>query len=125
MLDADDTFINQKGGVFETKLTSDFGPGNDLFVNEEGGTVLAATDPKVKETSGIEGLEHFENKGLITLQDGRGRCVLHRQQLRHDPARVQRLRQVDLGRRCLSRGTRVYRGQFIIDGNVRGRPRST
>ena len=62
-------FINQKGGVFETKLTSYFGLGNDLFVNEQGGTVLAATDPSVKETSGFEGLERFENKGLITLQD--------------------------------------------------------
>jgi hypothetical protein len=46
VLDADDTFINEKGGVFETKLTSDFGPGNDLFRNEQGGTVLAATNPK-------------------------------------------------------------------------------
>jgi hypothetical protein len=46
VLDADDTFINEKGGVFETKLTSDFGPGNGLFRNEQGGTVLAATNPK-------------------------------------------------------------------------------
>ena len=48
-LDADDLFVNQKGGVFETKLTSDFDAsgtgGDDLFRNEQGGTVLAATDP--------------------------------------------------------------------------------
>ena len=69
LTDNDDVFINEKGGVFETKLTSYFGLGNDLFVNEQGGTVLAATDPSVKETSGFEGLERFENKGLITLQD--------------------------------------------------------
>ena len=50
LLDADDSFINQKGGIFETKLTSDFDAsgtgGNDLFRNEVGGTVLAATDRK-------------------------------------------------------------------------------
>ncbi len=69
LTNSDDIFINQKGGVFETKLTSYFGGGNDLFRNEEGGVVLAATDPKVKETSGFEGLERFENKGRISLQD--------------------------------------------------------
>jgi hypothetical protein len=71
LLDADDTFINQKGGVFETKLTSDFGPGSDLFRNEQGGTVLAATDPKTKEHSSFINLERFENAGLITMQDGK------------------------------------------------------
>jgi hypothetical protein len=70
ILDADDTFIDQKGGMFETKLTSDFGYGSDLFRNEEGGTVLAATDPTVIEHSDFVGLERFENAGLITMQDG-------------------------------------------------------
>jgi outer membrane autotransporter protein len=70
ILDANDTFINQKGGVFETKLTSDFGAGSDLFRNEHGGTVLAATDPKTNEHSSFVGLERFENAGLITMQDG-------------------------------------------------------
>ena len=69
MLDADDTFINRQGGVFETKSTSDFGPGNDLFRNEEGGTVLAATDANTIEHSAFIGLERFENQGLITLKD--------------------------------------------------------
>jgi hypothetical protein len=71
ILDADDTFINEKGGVFETKLTSDFGPGNDLFRNEQGGTVLAATNPNVSEYSSFVGLERFENQGLISVQDGK------------------------------------------------------
>jgi len=71
LLDADDTFINEKGGVFETKLVSDFGPGNDLFRNEQGGTVLAATNPNVSESSSFIGLERFENQGLISLQDGK------------------------------------------------------
>ena len=70
VLDADDTFINEKGGVFETKLASDFGPGSDLFRNEAGGTVLDATDPKVIEQGSFINLERFENQGLITLQDG-------------------------------------------------------
>jgi outer membrane autotransporter protein len=65
-----DTFINQAGGVFETKVTSDFGLGNDLFRNEQGGTVLAATDPNKNEYSSFVELERFENKGLISLQDG-------------------------------------------------------
>ena len=69
LLDADDTFINEKGGVFETKLASDFGPGSDLFRNEAGGTVLAATDPNVKEHSAFINLERFENQGLISMQD--------------------------------------------------------
>ena len=73
-LDADDLFVNQKGGVFETKLTSDFDAsgtgGEDLFRNEQGGTVLAATDPNTKEHSSFVNLERFENTGLITMQDG-------------------------------------------------------
>lgn len=65
LLDADDTFVNQNGGVFETKLTSDFGPGSDLFRNEAGGRVQAATNQ-----SSFVNLERFENKGFISLQDG-------------------------------------------------------
>jgi autotransporter family porin len=65
-----DTFINQKGGVFETKFTSYFNGGADLFRNEEGGTVLAGTDPKNSEHSSFQGLERFENQGLITMEDG-------------------------------------------------------
>jgi hypothetical protein len=38
--------------------------------NEQGGTVLAATNPKVIEFSQFVELERFENKGLISLQDG-------------------------------------------------------
>ncbi|MGH6804257.1 MAG: autotransporter domain-containing protein [Methyloceanibacter sp.] len=70
LTDSPDTFINEKGGVFETKLISYFGGGSDLFPNEEGGTVLAATDPNVSESSAFAQLELFENKGLITMQDG-------------------------------------------------------
>jgi autotransporter family porin len=70
LTNSDDTFINEKGGVFETKLTSTFGGGNDLFRNEEGGTVLAATNRNASEYSSFVGLERFENKGLISLHDG-------------------------------------------------------
>jgi outer membrane autotransporter protein len=70
LTDYGDTFINQNRGVFETKLTSYFGYGSDLFRNEHGGTVLAATEPSVSEFSQFVELERFENKGLISLQDG-------------------------------------------------------
>ena len=70
VLDADDTFINQNGGVFEAKLTSDFGPGEDLLRNEQGGRLQAATDRNAKETTSLVNLERFENQGVISLQDG-------------------------------------------------------
>ncbi len=66
----DDRFLNQSGGVFATKLTSDFGGGSDLFQNQGGGTVQAATDRTTRETSAFVNLERFENAGLISLQDG-------------------------------------------------------
>ena len=70
LTNSDDTFTNEKGGVFETKLTSDFGLGYDVFTNEQGGTVLAATDAKVAEYSSFQLLERFDNKGTISLEDG-------------------------------------------------------
>ncbi|MGH6750336.1 MAG: hypothetical protein ACRECI_13600, partial [Methyloceanibacter sp.] len=39
LTDSADTFVNQSGGTFEARLTSDFGGGNDVFTNESGGTV--------------------------------------------------------------------------------------
>jgi hypothetical protein len=106
----DDTFINQDHGVFETKLTSYFGGGNDLFRNEEGGTVLAATNPNVSEYSSFVGLERFENQGLISLQDGK----------EGDVFRISNtvggtdlsFWQIDLGHRCLPRWSRVCGRQF-------------
>jgi autotransporter family porin len=70
LTNSDDAFINQSHGVFETKLVSDFGAGDDLFRNEQGGTVLAASNAKAIESSSFVGLERFENAGLISLQDG-------------------------------------------------------
>ena len=69
VLDADDTFVNSAGGVFETKLASDFGPGSDLFRNENGGTLQTATVPGTIEHSAFVNLERFENQGLISLRD--------------------------------------------------------
>jgi hypothetical protein len=71
LTDSPDRFFNQAGGVFETKLMSDFGGGDDLFRNEAGGTVLAATNPNVREASSFINLERFENRGLISLVDAR------------------------------------------------------
>jgi len=68
--DEADTFLNLPGGVFETKLTSDFGGGGDLFRNEAGATILAATNPREREFSSFINLNRFESQGLIALQDG-------------------------------------------------------
>ena len=73
-LDADDTFTNQAGGVFEARKTSDFdytGPGgNDLFVNQAGGMVHTAGNANVAETTQFIHLETFKNRGLISTIDG-------------------------------------------------------
>ncbi|BAQ16363.1 autotransporter domain-containing protein [Methyloceanibacter caenitepidi] len=71
LTEQNDRFFNQAGGVFETKKTSLFGGGDDLFVNQSGATVLAATNPNGREMSGFEGLETFKNAGgTISLVDG-------------------------------------------------------
>ena len=70
LTDQHDRFSNQSGGVFRTKLTSVFGGGDDLFANEVGGTVQAATDVSKSEISSFEGLETFRNRGLISMVDG-------------------------------------------------------
>lgn len=68
LLDANDTFVNQAGGVFEARQTSDFdfyGPGGtDLFRNEAGAAVHATGDVA------FANLERFENRGLISMVDG-------------------------------------------------------
>ena len=66
-----DLFVNRSGGVFEARLRSLFGSGNDLFANEVGGTLQAATDVSMSETTRFTGLETFRNRGLISMVDGR------------------------------------------------------
>ena len=70
LTDSADTFVNQLGGTFEARLTSDFGGGSDVFVNESGGTVHTAADGGQIEHVAFVNLESFENQGLISLQDG-------------------------------------------------------
>jgi outer membrane autotransporter protein len=60
-------FINEKGGVFEARLTSTMGGGD--FFNEEGAIVHTAADPTVAEATSFTELTSFQNKGLISLQD--------------------------------------------------------
>ncbi len=69
LTDLNDRFDNQAGSTFEARRTSDFGAGNDLFRND--GTVRIANDPSSRETAAFVNLERFENRGLITLVDGR------------------------------------------------------
>ncbi|HUU25691.1 MAG TPA: autotransporter outer membrane beta-barrel domain-containing protein, partial [Methyloceanibacter sp.] len=70
LTEQNDLFINQAGGVFETKKTSFFSGGTDLFLNQAGGTVQAATNANAAEMSGFEGLETFQNMGTISTVDG-------------------------------------------------------
>jgi autotransporter family porin len=65
----DDQFVfnNEEGGLFEARLTSFLGGGG--FFNQAGGTVQA-DDPRVAETTSFTELSLFQNKGLISLQDG-------------------------------------------------------
>ena len=65
-----DRFINQAGGVFEAKRTSYFNAGSDLFRNQAGATVQTATELGAREAVQFEGLERFENAGLISMVDG-------------------------------------------------------
>jgi autotransporter family porin len=67
-INAPSKFDNQTGGVFEARLTSDFGLGS--FHNEEGATVHTAADPNLAETTTFVGLREFRNDGLISLVDG-------------------------------------------------------
>ncbi|HWM32588.1 MAG TPA: hypothetical protein VNO69_12920, partial [Methyloceanibacter sp.] len=69
LTDQDDRFFNQAGGVFEAKLTSDFGLGTDVFRNERGGTVQAATDPELSESTVWARLELLNNFGVISMED--------------------------------------------------------
>jgi len=64
-----DLFDNQAGGTFEARLTSDFGLGDDLFRNRNGGTVHTADDANTRETTSFVNLNRFDNQGLISLQD--------------------------------------------------------
>jgi hypothetical protein len=66
VLDADDTMVIEPGGTFEARLTSDFGPGDDLFRNEG---IVHALKHDGEQPTFID-LERFENKGAIWMVDG-------------------------------------------------------
>ncbi len=57
-----DTFANNAGGLFNAVGASDFGLGNDSFINAG---VLTAFS-----SATFNGLENFNNTGLIDLRDG-------------------------------------------------------
>jgi len=73
-LDANDKFINQAGGTFEARQTSDFDAygtgGNDLFRSEAGGLVHTADNANAAETTQFIHLETFQNQGTISTVDG-------------------------------------------------------
>ena len=57
-----DLFDNQAGGIFEARLTSNFGDGDDLFTNE--GVVRALASGGTQPA--FVNLERFENSGIIS-----------------------------------------------------------
>ncbi|MEX2165770.1 MAG: autotransporter domain-containing protein [Methyloceanibacter sp.] len=71
LTDRNDRFDNEAGGTFEARLTSNFRGGNDLLRNANGATIHTAGDPSRRETTTFINLNRFQNKGLISLQDGR------------------------------------------------------
>lgn len=121
-LDASDSFVNQANGVFEARLTSDFGPGPDLFKNEGGGTVHTADNPLIAETTNFFNLERFENSGLVSLIDG------HEGDVFHIANTVGGTNLAYTGSADASLGVDAYLGgpgsradNFIIDGTARGK----
>ena len=70
-----DRFFNRSGGVFDAMRTSEFRGGRDIFINRSGGTVRTAHTWSASELTVFEGLERFENSGLITMVDGRNHDV--------------------------------------------------
>jgi len=75
LTDSADQFLNKAGGEFRAMKTSVFGGGSDLFRNEDGGVLRAASQSTNGEQTNFVGLEKFENKGLITMVDGRDNDV--------------------------------------------------
>ncbi len=76
-----DTFDIRDTGLFDARMTSDFGAGTDRLTNA--GTIRAATDAGTLETVGFVGLESLVNgslsggPGLISLSDGQaGDCLV-------------------------------------------------
>ncbi|MGV1013438.1 MAG: autotransporter domain-containing protein [Methyloceanibacter sp.] len=125
LTDEGDTFLNQAGGVFATKGVSDFGGGTDLFQNQSGGTVLAATNPNVAETSSFINLNRFENQGLISLQDGREGDVF---EISNTSPEARDLAFVASGNSTLAidaflGGSSSLADEFIVNGDISGRTR--
>jgi len=68
--DKADRFENGSGGTFFARRTSDFGGGNDIFVNRSGGLVQAARDGGTREATSLINLDRVVNEGTITIVDG-------------------------------------------------------
>ncbi|WP_069094469.1 autotransporter outer membrane beta-barrel domain-containing protein [Methyloligella halotolerans] len=68
--DKADRFENGPGGTFFARRTSDFGAGNDIFVNQSGGVVQAAMDRTTREATSLINLDRVVNRGEITIVDG-------------------------------------------------------
>jgi outer membrane autotransporter protein len=70
LTDEADSFTNMDGGVFQARLTSDFGAGNDTVVNRDGAVILTAVDGSTDENVFFVNLETLQNFGTISMIDG-------------------------------------------------------
>jgi autotransporter family porin len=121
LTDNADTFINQQGGVVEARLTSYFGLSDDRFRNEQGGLVHTAADSTAAEFTSFVALERFENRGFISLQDGKEDDVF---QISNTLGATD-LEFVGSGQSALAvdaflGGPGSTSDTFIIDGNISG-----
>ncbi len=120
VLDSDDTFNNQKGGTFEARLTSDFGPGTDLFRNEQGATVHAVAVNGTQPS--FVNLERFENQGLIsTVNDSVGDVFRISNTVGGTNLSFVASNGSTLGVDAFLGGPGSTADNFIIDGNVSGK----
>ena len=122
LTDSRDVFLNQAGGKFVATDTSNFGGGDDLFSNANGGTLRTATKYANGELTSFVGLKRFENQGLITMQDGRDNDVFR---ISNTPGGKD-LTFVGSGNSTLAvdaflGGPGSPSDLFIIDGNAEGR----
>ena len=107
--------------MFETKLTSYFNGGNDLFGNERGGTVQAATDPTTSEHSSFVNLERFETRVSSPCRTGAGNFVQHLQHRRRQGPQIHRLGKSTLGVDAFLGGPGSISDTFTINGDVSGK----
>ncbi|XSG81682.1 MAG: autotransporter outer membrane beta-barrel domain-containing protein [Methyloligella sp. ZOD6] len=120
--DTNDRFENGPGGTFYALRTSDFGAGNDGFVNRQGALLQAAREAANGEETSLVNLERFTNQGELSVIDaGTGDTLT----LSGDPGRggivYSGSGKAKLGMDVFLRGNGSSRDRVIVEGDVLGR----